>query len=73
MDQKNWPCGAKWACERLDSGFVVVREYGEKENRASRLDEKAMLWDFCRWLIDVCSIDDHITISFERSGEKFTI
>ncbi len=63
----------KWICERLDSGFVVTREYEGKENRAARLDEETILWDFCKWFMDICSIDDHITVSFERSGKKFTI
>lgn len=71
-----YPDGAKWTCESLSSGFVVTREYGEEKARSAHvdgLDGETILWDFCKWLMDVRSIDDHITISFERSGKKFIV
>ena len=70
---KDYPDGARWICENLSSGFVITREYGEKEARGAHQDVETVLWDFCKWLMDVRSIDDYITISFKRSGKTFTV
>jgi len=71
--KKEYTDGAKWTCKSLASGFVVTREWEEKEANGAHQDVETVLWDFCKWLMDVRQIDDHITISFERSGKKFTV
>jgi len=70
---KEYPDGAKWTCDTLSSGFMITREYKGKETRHAAGSEKDILWDFCKWLMEVRSIDDYITISFEHRAIKFTV